>query len=103
MSRNSSSKMLSATSGAVEKYSLHIKPGAVAGLEEAPLKARRQLMQRIRKLNVYPVAEGCERVSGAGKYRLRHEEYRIVYSVDQEALRVVVASIARRQTQTGSQ
>jgi len=87
----------------VEKYSLHIKPGAVATLEAVPLKARRQLMQRIRKLNADPVAEGCERVSGAGKYRLRYEEYRIVYSVDQEALRVVVASIARRQPQTESQ
>ena len=87
----------------MEKYSLHLKPGAVVELGGVPQKVRRSLITRIRKLAANPVPEGSERLSGAGKYRLRQEDYRLVYWVDREAMRVIVAGVARRQPQTGSQ
>ena len=80
-----------------------MKPGAVVELEGLPQKARRRLITRVRKLAVDPVPEGAERLSGADKYRLRHEDFRLVYWVDSEGMRVVVARIARRQPQMGSQ
>ena len=60
-------------------------------LEGVPQKARRRLIALIRKLAVDPVPEGAERLSGADKYRLRHEDFRLVYWVDSEGMRVVVA------------
>ncbi len=80
-----------------------MKPGAVVELEGVPQKARRRLITRIRKLAADPVPEGSERLSGGGKYRLRHEDCRLVYWVDREAMRVVVAGLARRQPQTEPQ
>lgn len=73
-----------------------MKPGAVEQLVGVPVQARRRLIARIRKLAADPVPEGSERLSGADKYRLRHEDCRLVYWVDREAMRVVVAGVARR-------
>ena len=100
---NSSSRTSSATYGVVEKFNLHIKSGAVEALAGVPQKTCRRLIALIRKLAVDPVPEGAERLSGADKYRLRHEDFRLVYRVDSEGMRVVVARIARRQPQMGSQ
>ena len=77
-----------------------MKPEAVVELERAPQKVRRRLIARIRKLAAGPVLEGSEWLSGGGKYRLRYEDYRVVYWVDYESMRVVVAVLARRQPQT---
>ena len=85
------------------KFDLHMNFGAVEALNGVPLKTRRRLIARIRKLAVDPVPEGAERLSGADKYRLRHEDFRLVYWVDSEGMRVVVGRIARRQPQMGSQ
>ncbi len=70
--------------------------GAGEELEGLPRKVRRRLIARIRKLAAEPVPEDSERLSGAGKYRVRHEGYRVVYLVDQAAGKVVVARVGRR-------
>ena len=73
-----------------------MKSGAVEALVGVPPKPRRRLIARIRKLAADPVSVGSESLSGAAKYRIRHEEFRVVYSVDREAMRVVVAGIGLR-------
>ena len=77
-------------------YRLFIKPSAVKELEEVPLKMRRQLVSRIRRLAGEPRPAGCEKLTGTGRYRIRQGDYRAVYEIDDERLRVVVVKIGHR-------
>ncbi len=77
-------------------YRLLIKPSAIKELEAVPLKQRRQLVSRIARLETDPRPPGCEKLTGTGKYRVRQGDYRAVYEVLDENLKVVVVKIGRR-------
>lgn len=82
----------------MERYKILIKPSAVGELEKIRRKKDRQsIVNRISNLSEDPRPRGCEKLSGrADKYRVRHGEYRVVYSVDDEGATVVVVKIGQR-------
>ncbi len=77
-------------------YSLQIKRSAVKEVAALPLKDRRRIVRKIQALARNPRPEGCEKLSGQDKYRLRQGDYRILYSVDDAAEAVVIVKIAHR-------
>lgn len=77
-------------------YKLLIKPSAAKELEAVPKKDRRRLVARIRKLSGEPRPPGCERLSGHDLYRVRQENYRVLYTVHDVELVVVVVTIGHR-------
>ena len=77
-------------------YSLQIKRSAVKEVEALPLKDRRRIVRKIQALARNPRPEGCEKLSGQDKYRLRQGDYRILYSVDDAAEAVVIVKIGHR-------
>ena len=77
-------------------YRLLIKPSAARELEEVPLKDRRRIAARIQRLASAPRPVDAEKLSGQEKYRLRQGNYRILFSIDDTELTVVIVKIGHR-------
>jgi len=80
----------------VAKYSILIKPSAVKEIENIPKKDRLRIIQKIQELAVNPRPGGCEKLTGENRYRIRRGVYRIVYSVSDRNLLVVVVKVGHR-------
>jgi len=80
----------------VANYSLLIKPSAIKELEALPPKDRRKIVARIGGLASEPRPHGCEKLSGLEQYRVRQDDYRVVYSIDDEARTVLIVKVGHR-------
>lgn len=94
-------------------YSIFIKPSAAMELEAAkqprhpreeitgkggavPRKDRLRIIEKIRGLASDLRPPGCEKLSGEEKYRIRQGSYRILYSIQDDALIVSVIKVGHR-------
>jgi mRNA interferase RelE/StbE len=80
----------------VASYRLLIKPSAATELEDLPVKDRKRVAVKIRRLGSNPRPDGVEKLSGQEKYRLRQGDYRVLYSIDDTQLTVVIVRIGHR-------
>ena len=82
----------------MEKYKVSIKRSAVKEIETIPQKKERQrIIRRIGQLAEDPRPPGSKKLSGNDKYRVRQGSYRIVYSIeDNELIVVVVMKVGHR-------
>lgn len=78
-------------------YRLFIKPSAVKEIEAIPTRRdRRRVVNRIEALAEDPRPPGCQKLSGADKYRVRQGRYRILYTIRDRRLIVAVVRVAHR-------
>ena len=77
-------------------YKLYIKPSAVNEIESLPKKDRIRVIQKIQGLTTDPRPPGCEKLTGDDKYRVRQGRYRIVYSIKDDELVVIVVKVGHR-------
>jgi len=81
----------------VEKYRVSIKRSAVKEIEAIPQKKERQrIIRRIGLLAKDPHPSGSKKLSGHDKFRVRQGSYRIVYSIENNELIVVVVKMGHR-------
>jgi len=82
----------------VAKYRLLIKPSAAKEIEAIDQKKDRQrIVAGIRLLADDPRPPGCEKLAGEGdRYRIRVGRYRVIYSVGDGELLVVVVRLGHR-------
>jgi len=81
----------------VKKYSVRLKRSAIKEIEGIPRKAdRRRILERIGELADEPRPIGCQKLSGKDRYRIRQGPYRILYTIEDDILTVVVVRIAHR-------
>ena len=81
------------------KYKLRIKKSAAKELEAISRKAdRRRIVSRIESLAENPRPDGCRKLSGSERYRIRQGSYRIVYAIEDKQLVVYVVKIADRKS-----
>ena len=79
------------------RFEVFIKPSAVKELEAIPSKKDRQrITSRIRRLSENPRPPGCQKLSGRDLFRIRQGVYRIVYSIQDEQLTVLVIKVGHR-------
>ena len=79
------------------RYRLLLKRSAVREIEAIPTKKdRRRVVARIRGLAIDARPPGCQKLSGAEKYRVRQGRYRILYSVEDDRLIITVVRVAHR-------
>lgn len=78
------------------KYNLYIKPSAVKDIEAIPKKDRLRIVKRIQDLAIDPKPHGYEKLSGREKYRIRQGRYRILYSIFDLELIVIVVKVGHR-------
>lgn len=78
-------------------YVVEIKPAARKELAALPGDVRRRIAGKIDQLADDPRHNGCMKLVGAeSTYRVRTEDYRIVYEVHDDTITVLVIRIAHR-------
>jgi mRNA interferase RelE/StbE len=80
----------------VASYSLEIKRSAAKELAQVPPKDRGRIVARIQALADEPRPVGAEKLSGQERYRVRQGDYRILYEIEDQILRVMVVKIGHR-------
>jgi mRNA interferase RelE/StbE len=82
----------------VASYSVFIKPSAAKEIEAVGQKDdRQQIVTRIRSLARVPRPFGSEKLSGRGDlYRIRVGRYRVVYTVGDDELVVLIIRVGHR-------
>jgi mRNA interferase RelE/StbE len=80
----------------VASYNVLIKRSAAKEIEALPLKDRRRVVAKIQALAQDPRPPGCEKLTGAEKYRLRQGDYRILYEIVDRDLIVTVVKVGNR-------
>lgn len=78
------------------KYSIEFKPSVWKDLDEIAKVDRRRILKRIEKLAEDPRPLGTKRLTGSERYRIRQGNYRILYSIEDEQVVVVVVKVGHR-------
>ena len=77
-------------------YSIEIKRSAAKELTQLPPKDRGRIVARIQALADDPRPVGAEKLSGQDRYRVRQGDYRILYEIEDQVLRIMVVKIGHR-------
>ena len=77
------------------KYEIEIPDFIQKELEKYPRKEILRIRDRIRKLEVDPKPHGVEKISD-NRYRIRQGVYRIIYSIFDHKLLIIVVNISHR-------
>jgi mRNA interferase RelE/StbE len=82
----------------VASYRVLIKRSAAKEIEAVdPKRDRQRIVARIRSLADDPRSVGCEKLAGeTDRYRVRVGRYRVVYSIADDELRILVVRVAHR-------
>lgn len=79
------------------RYSVEIKGSALKALERLPADRQDEIRAAIRKLSDDPRPSGNKRLRGkAGLWRIRAGDYRIVYTIRDDVLVVLVVRVGHR-------
>jgi len=77
-------------------YKISFKKSVAKDLRNIPNKDVMRILERIGLLGEKPRGEGCIKLSGQERYRVRQGVYRIVYEIQDEKLIVLVVKVAHR-------
>lgn len=80
----------------MEKYRILIKPSASRELDNIPKIDLKRIVKRIQNLSEILRPQGCERLSGEDRYRIRQGPYRIVYSINDKSREVLIVKVGHR-------
>jgi mRNA interferase RelE/StbE len=78
------------------KYRIAVKKSAVKELNKIPDRDLKKIVSRIESLADNPRPKGCEKLSQLERYRVKQGNYRILYSIEDDALTVCVVKIGHR-------
>jgi mRNA interferase RelE/StbE len=77
-------------------YSIFFKDSVQKDFDGIPQKDLRKILSRIKALKADPRPQGCEKLTGQDRYRLRQGRYRILYTVQDDKCTVTVVKVAHR-------
>lgn len=77
-------------------YSIELKRSAAKELTQLPPNDRGRIIARIQALADDPRPVGAEKLSGQDRYRVRQGDYRILYEIEDQVLRIMVVKIGHR-------
>ncbi len=77
-------------------YSLTFKKSVAKDLRNIPNTDVKRLLKCIELLSENPRADGCIKLSGQERYRVRQGAYRIVYEIQDMELIILVVKVAHR-------
>jgi mRNA interferase RelE/StbE len=78
------------------KYSLVFKKSVAKDLRNIPKKDIKRILKCVDLLCSNPRVEGCIKLSGQERYRVRQGVYRIIYEIQETELIVMVVKVAHR-------
>lgn len=77
-------------------YKLVVKKSVAKDFRSIPKKDVARILRRMEALADDPRPNGCEKLSGQERYRVRQGVYRIIYEIRNEKLVVVVVKVGHR-------
>lgn len=78
-------------------YQVEIRPAARRQIKKLPREVQAEILARLTGLADNPRPLGAEALEGSqGLYRLRSGQYRVIYSVEEQALLILVVRVAHR-------
>ncbi len=77
-------------------YSLAFKKSVAKDLRNIPNKDVKRILKCIETLCKNPRAEGCIKLSGQERYRIRQGAYRVIYEIQDSELIILVVKVAHR-------
>jgi mRNA interferase RelE/StbE len=82
----------------MSRYALDFRPGVKEAIERAPGTVRQRLWQTVKALqdDPYPPAAKEMEDDDQGLWRIRVDDWRIVYAVDDEILIVEIVRVGRK-------
>jgi mRNA interferase RelE/StbE len=80
----------------MENYSLSFKKSVAKDLRDIPNKYVKRILKCIESLRENPRADGCIKLSGQERYRIRQGVYRIIYEIQDSELIILVVKVAHR-------
>jgi mRNA interferase RelE/StbE len=78
------------------RYSIFLKESVRKDLSDVPAQELKRIVERIGLLTDDPRPQGCEKLSGQERYRIRQGNYRIIYSIQDAELTVWVVRVGHR-------
>lgn len=78
------------------EYKVFFKKSVKKDFSTIPKKDLQRIIQLIGSLADNPSPNGCEKLTGQERYRVRQGRYRIVYSIQDHELTVWVVKVAHR-------
>jgi mRNA interferase RelE/StbE len=78
------------------EYRIFFRKSVEKDLSNIPPKDVGRIFKRIKSLVNDPRPPGCEKLTGQERYRLRQGRYRIVYSIQDDALTIWIVTIGHR-------
>ena len=88
--------MYSGISKTVANYKVLIKPSAVKELNSIPQKQIQKITEKIEALAFNPRPPRCEKLAAQNAYRIRQGSYRIVYTIEDNQLVILIIKIGHR-------
>ncbi len=77
-------------------YKVTFKKSVAKDLRAIPNQDVRRILQRIDALALDPRGDGCVKLSGLERYRVRQGVYRIVYEIQDDRLVLQVVKVGHR-------
>ena len=77
-------------------YKIFFKKSVEKDIKAIPKEELSQIIKQIGRLSEDPRPQGCEKLTGQEKYRIRQGRYRIVYSIQDNELTVWVVKVGHR-------
>jgi len=77
-------------------YDIFFKRSVEKDFESIPKKDLKRILDRIELLAEDPRPDGCEKLTGQERYRVRQGRYRIVYSIQDNELTIWVVKVGHR-------
>ena len=78
------------------KYEVEFKQSAIKSLGKLPKKIQRRIQGVIAVLETNPLPPSAVKMKGRDAYRIRVSDYRIIYSVENNKLLIIVVAIGHR-------
>jgi mRNA interferase RelE/StbE len=78
------------------KYKLYFRESVEKDFRVIPKKDLIKILRCLDSLIINPRPNGCEKLTGQERYRLRQGRYRILYSIQDEELTVWIVRVAHR-------
>ena len=78
------------------RYVVQFAPPAARHIADLTGAVKKRVVARIESLGNDPRPHGCKKLAGSEYWRIRVGDYRVVYSIDDKELLVLVIRVAHR-------
>jgi mRNA interferase RelE/StbE len=77
-------------------YQVEVKRSARKALDAIPPYDRQRILEAVRNLQNDPRPAGCKKLTGRDGWRIRSQNYRVIYDIDDTTKQIVVQVIGHR-------